>query len=113
MHTPGPWKIQRYKNYYGFSIYAAGRGCIAERWYEKKQDEEYANEINANALLIKAAPNLLEACKAMIRISDLWIPAEISVDHINEAQALHMAREKLLTAIAEAEPTTERVEEER
>jgi hypothetical protein len=66
-HTPGPWEIRQYTNYYGYSIDAEGRGCIAERWYDLPQDQPYGNEIPANARLISAAPDLLEACKKAVR----------------------------------------------
>ena len=61
--TPAPWKIQRYTNYFGFSIHAEGRGCIAERWYDSKQESPYAEEITANAKIIAAAPVMLEALR--------------------------------------------------
>lgn len=63
-HTPGPWEIRQYTNYYGYSIDAEGRGCIAERWYDFPQQETYGSEIPANALLIAAAPDLLAVAKA-------------------------------------------------
>jgi hypothetical protein len=46
---------------------------------------------------------LVEVCKAMIRISDLWIPANVDYQHKGEAQALHLAREKMIAAIQKAE----------
>lgn len=65
-YTKGPWQIERYTNYYGFSIWAIDRGCIAERWYDKARSEEIDNEMQANARLIAAAPDLLEACILMM-----------------------------------------------
>src|SRR5690349_20571660 len=56
--TPGPWKVARYENYVGFSIWADGVGCIAERWWPT---EEKSVPIEANAHLIAAAPALYEA----------------------------------------------------
>ncbi len=64
--TPGPWHVTRYSNYIGFSIFAELRGCIAERWYDSKQDEPYASQLVANAHLIAAAPDLLAACFGML-----------------------------------------------
>jgi hypothetical protein len=58
-HTPGPWGVQRYRNYVGFSVWAGDRGCIAERWYDTEQNPPYGDEIVANARLISAAPELL------------------------------------------------------
>ena len=61
-HAPGPWKIQRYKNYIGFAIYADGHGCVAERW-EDISDERRQEARLANARLIAAAPTMLAALK--------------------------------------------------
>ena len=66
-HSPGPWELQTYTNYVGFAINAPGRGCIAERWYDTPQEEPYGSELVANARLILAAPDLLEACKKAFR----------------------------------------------
>ncbi len=60
----GPWEIQTYSNYFGWSIYAGGAGCIAERWYEVERTPEVDAEMKANAHLIAAAPELYEALKA-------------------------------------------------
>ncbi len=52
-HTPGPWKIQTYENYFGFAIYSTGPyGCVAERWYKKELSEQREAEQQANAQLI-------------------------------------------------------------
>lgn len=66
-HTAGEWQISQYTNYRGFSIHAPGRGCIAERWYDKDQDEPYGEEIIANARLIAAAPELLAALESVLK----------------------------------------------
>jgi hypothetical protein len=58
-HTKGPWSIGRYKMHIGFSIWASGQGCIAERWYDSEQAEPYGAEMDANAKLIASAPELL------------------------------------------------------
>lgn len=67
-HTPGPWEVQSYTNYKGWSVWANDRGCIAEgciaeRWYDADQQPD---ELKANARLIAAAPELLEACKVAL-----------------------------------------------
>lgn len=63
-HTPGPWVVVRIHSYYGtFRILAAakrdrkrmcGKGCC---------DPAQPGEMEADARLIAAAPELLEACK--------------------------------------------------
>jgi hypothetical protein len=67
-HTPGPWDVARYSNYEGFSIWAPGAGCIAERW---SPSEDRDTPFEANARLIAAAPELLEACRAMLTASEI------------------------------------------
>ena len=62
-HTPGPWEVNRYSNYEGYSISAEKRGCLAERWYPAELDEQENAEMAANARLIAAAPEMLEALK--------------------------------------------------
>jgi hypothetical protein len=67
-HTPGEWFINQYTNWTGYSIHAKNRGCIAERWYDKDQDQPYGSEIMANARLIAAAPDLLAALETAVRV---------------------------------------------
>jgi hypothetical protein len=62
-HSKGPWEVNQYSNYEGYSISAEKRGCIAERWYPTELDEQENAEMAANAQLIAAAPELLDALK--------------------------------------------------
>jgi hypothetical protein len=62
-HSPAPWEISQYENWKGFSIWAPGAGCIAERWYASEHEDV---PILANARLIAAAPALLEALKSCL-----------------------------------------------
>jgi hypothetical protein len=105
-HTPGPWKISKYINYIGFSVWAADRGCIAERWYDKTQDKPYGDELNANAQLISAAPDLLRACKIALETIEntdmngvvLWVSPPYQLDCVHESVS-----DLLSEAIAKAE----------
>ena len=56
----------------------------------------------ANAHLIAAAPELYEALASFERATDLWLPVEVSEEHVGEAQALHMLRNRMLAALAKA-----------
>jgi hypothetical protein len=53
--TPGDWTVTQFTNYRGYAIYAPGRGCIAERWYDFDQVQPYGDEIKANADFIAHA----------------------------------------------------------
>ena len=52
--------------------------------------------------LIAAAPELLEACKAMMRIKDLWLPDTCPPECEGEMEALQLAAGKFKVAIAKA-----------
>ena len=75
-HTPGPWRVAN-----GVQIRSA-RDQIAKVWMMRN------GEGNANARLIAAAPELLEALKAVT----------LSTDAVAYGAALHQAR----AAIAKA-----------
>ena len=63
-HTPGPWVPLNDDNYVGESFTTPKQGLIGE-WHD------FTNKKKANARLIAAAPDLLEACKNMKdRLSD-------------------------------------------
>ena len=58
-HTPGPWEAQNTNK--GIYIRGGEPGYLAQvRWYKTDSDL-----IWANANLIAAAPDLLEACEAV------------------------------------------------
>ena len=62
-------------------------------------------EANA-AFIVKACnnhENLIEAIQAALRISDLWLPQVVDAEHVGEAEALHLMRDKFLEAIKQAE----------
>jgi hypothetical protein len=61
MHTPGPWKISKCVNEPGMVKIGTGPdGWLGVAAAFGDSDEE----VQSNALLIAAAPNLLAACKA-------------------------------------------------
>jgi hypothetical protein len=72
-HTPGPW---------GIGDYDDGHECVIEASESKRMicecyedGEEHTDEDRANARLIAAAPDLLDACKEVLRcaaLPELW-----------------------------------------
>ena len=105
-HTPGPWKIVGEDMRF---VYAPGKDGtnrfsthVAPGHIPGYDDEETQQ---ANARLIAAAPDLLAACKSIMRIRDLWLPAGGKVDpeHMNEVRALSAMHNMLLDVIAKAE----------
>ncbi len=90
--TAGPWRICDPTD--GNEVLSAGGQTIAivENW----------NTEGAVSRLIAAAPELLAACRAMMAIEAIWLPAVADEEHVGEAQALHAARGKILAAIARA-----------
>ena len=71
-HTPGPWEIASYRNYFGFSVWSPHGPCIAERWFQHERTAEQNDEMRANANLIAATPELLEALKAVAAQAESW-----------------------------------------
>lgn len=67
-HTPGPWKVVNFDGNVSSEIRAENGVMVgnpygpAGRWAEVREEHE------ANANLIAAAPDLLEACKEAYRI---------------------------------------------
>lgn len=66
-HTPGPWHIAKYSPSGSYTdIYANGTPLIAKVILRHVS----INEQKANARLIAAAPDLLEACEAIAALAD-------------------------------------------
>ena len=94
--TPGPWKVSRYENYVGFSIWADGVGCIAERWWPT---EEKSVPIEANAHLIAAAPALYEALEEQMKFTPLG-PCQLPM--IDPCRCMSCKNRRSLAALAAA-----------
>lgn len=69
-HTPGPWqhsvKLSGSENHRGFRIWGADGWALAD----VQPADEDGTEGEANARLIAAAPDLLEALKGVLRVAD-------------------------------------------
>ena len=73
MHTPGPWKIRkddRYNHAYGIEKNKKGLRSIIALINDQWLCEEHGDLV-ANARLIAAAPDLLEACEEALKIPDI------------------------------------------
>ena len=86
-HTPGPWSYRYWSNcsdrnlLEGYSISADGHIV------PMNTSEGDLYEAEANARLIAAAPELLEALKAAQKKGSRWHPADPVVQQINVAIA--------------------------
>jgi hypothetical protein len=99
-HTPGPWVAQPdlFDGY--FYIEAASGAVIAEVFPWQAGDMDGAGEADANARLIEAAPELLEALEALIecytisieRDGDAWRNADDDESIIKARAAITKAR---------------------
>lgn len=66
-HTPGPWKVKS-----DYNVFGVGGRLVANSGGHSGsvRPEEIHEENKANARLIAAAPELLEACKALLLALD-------------------------------------------
>jgi hypothetical protein len=96
-HTPGPWEINKYLNYEGFSIYGPdGTGCIAERWWPSKTDIP----IEANARLIAAAPEMLLELEHELEELEGWLRDEETPEWTDNS--MRIREEKIKQVVAKA-----------
>ena len=98
-HTPGPWKFRDDSKFFKtnpFSVYVQGGGvhsaAIANMPYRKTIPE---TEARANARLICASPDLLDALQAML---DVCYDLEINDETV---RAVAMARAAINNATGE------------
>lgn len=66
MHTRGPWETKPARIGRDVAIVAAGKFIVAEAFEDIREAGEQSPEVTANARLIAAAPDMLEALKAML-----------------------------------------------
>lgn len=72
-------------------------------WLYSKNITSNKKELEANANLIAAAPELLEACKEVLRLKDLIeYPQETNQEHLGEAKAITLMLGKTQKAINKA-----------
>ncbi len=102
-HTKGPWIIDRFEDKPHQRRHTIlGNGFMICDTWSMFEDEE----TEANAHLIAAAPDLLEACKGLLfDLQEHWIPKELHEEDY-PITAIHIARAN--QAIAKAERRDER-----
>ena len=94
-HTKGKWEAKL--TAMGFCV-LGGRcyAAIAERYFDRKPNKADLAELHANAKLIAAAPDLLEACKFLVSKYD-------GIDHKDiPAPIFNIIENQIKTAIAKA-----------
>ena len=87
-HTPGPWETINLNVYHNYPT----RQKVADCFVKKPFGVYDGGECEANARLIAAAPELLEACKSALAL------IQISTDYKDMSTA-----KELMAAIARAE----------
>jgi len=83
-HTPGPWFVGEILGMVGAEPNETGQEYICDlydasydigrEWKEINQGDDADGMILANARLIAAAPELLEACKAVVKWAEVFGP---------------------------------------
>lgn len=112
-HTPGPWSVGMSNGCNGNNVYAIGDVGVASVYGAAlhctvKEQPSWAGEAVANAHLIAAAPDLLDAVKWFVQNDDIHQGNEPE-EHLggrswNEVNAYWIeGLNKALTAIAKAE----------
>jgi len=119
-HTPGPWEVVNITDVFTHRGAKNATGVAADEndgWQiaDTSGCETFVKgeltplpwaEQIANAHLCAAAPDLLEAAEAAMRISSLWLPSpSVLPEHDSEAIALTAMAELLRAAIAKAKGT--------
>lgn len=83
-HTPGPW-VNKHGYILSCSIKAGRSNGILTLKYLHKSDRS-AKEVEANAHLIAAAPELLEACELAVKYIGKMVSDDIEPPHISLAR---------------------------
>lgn len=113
-HTPGPWTAHEQQSKFGtlegYYVVENGRVQIADLFgIVKGERDEDGNEVfistdeaAANARLIAAAPDLLDACKTILQA--FWDgELEFTKKRQSDSDPYHPANAKLVAAIAKAQ----------
>ncbi len=93
--TPGPWRIA-FETRIEYGPYVAGKGFAVAEVFRDPVETGMPEEYKANARLIAAAPDLLDATQAVLDKLENMTTAEFSAGADKEV------RENLAAAIAKA-----------
>jgi len=97
-HTPGEWEITRViiDKVNGGAVFEI-KGDSNIIWVADVRDK-------ANAQLIAAAPDLLEVCKTMLAVSDLWeVPEPVDECYEGKYQSLQNLKNMIKEALSKVE----------
>lgn len=102
-HTPGPWVVDGddiiARTRFGVYIAKEGDGRVAQAFSNCLVTTDA--ECLANARLIAAAPELLEACKAVISEHAAFVASHAGLRLTDEAACVGMCRAAIAKAIGE------------
>ncbi len=80
-HTPGPWRIERGKKYGDFLIWSArGETEVSSHWIATLKCESCPAQEEANARLMAAAPDMLEALEPFVEVYEHFIGDDADED---------------------------------
>ena len=114
--TKGPWRTEYSRSALFHNAVDKDRNCFANCMQEHRtlygpnHSSEFIADIavksddegQANISLIAAAPDMLEALEAAMRIVDLWFMEYTEDEHAGEAEALGIMRDNFEQAITKA-----------
>ena len=102
-YTPGPWAIRHGTNIFAVRTDVGHEGVVCNTGGHRGNHVDCGPECEANARLIAAAPDLLAACEAAMRVAVLWCPESCSDPlHMQELAVLGALKEKIKAAIEKA-----------
>lgn len=84
-HTPGPWRFYTEPQPNGCPIVGNGRGLMLAMLAHSVNYPDQRDEANANARLIAAAPELLDALQWLV---DLMPDPELDIDTVQREQVI-------------------------
>ncbi len=100
MHTLGPWSVALMLGLPTVVSRVTGER-VADVICEKRKRDENLSELEANASLIAAAPELIEACRALLDISGFGDDPVTASIHRQAEAAIAKAEGRLVNASRE------------